>query len=155
MTGAPGKYKVLSKFPSKAHQCSLYTPWTWVRCRILADKVAANPTQICTGSDLLMRCGWKWSKLLQCSIHLLVWPSCKETYFNCDNDRTQCIPWNWVCDKDADCADGSDESEDLCKSSGQCGGVFTTPSGLLTSPGAPFNSKTLAFPEELERFQKN
>ena len=39
---------------------------------------------------------------------------CDAAAFNCTRKNPQCIPWLWVCDGDADCADGSDEEEDLC-----------------------------------------
>lgn len=60
-------------------------------------------------------------------------PSCNQSYFNCGNETGHCIPWLWVCDGDQDCLDGSDEPY-TC---GLCGGNFTTPKGILTSPSYP------------------
>jgi len=34
-------------------------------------------------------------------------PTCRPNQFQCDNRR--CIPLGWVCDRDNDCGDGSDE----------------------------------------------
>ena len=59
--------------------------------------------------------------------------SCNQSYFNCGNDTGHCIPWLLVCDGDQDCLDGSDEPY-TC---GLCGGNFTTPKGILTSPSYP------------------
>ena len=42
-----------------------------------------------------------------------------------------------MCDKEQDCNDDSDESNDLCKYSGKCGGNFNTTNGFLTSPSYP------------------
>ena len=64
-------------------------------------------------------------------------PTCNNSYFTCGNDAEHCIPWLWVCDGDFDCHDDSDESYDLCKFSGTCGGNFTIPHGILTSPSYP------------------
>ena len=61
---------------------------------------------------------------------------CSTDYFGCHN-TSQCIPWPWVCDNDPDCYDSSDESLDLCKNSGKCGGNFNSSSGVLTSPSYP------------------
>ena len=61
------------------------------------------------------------------------------SYFSCDKDRLQCVPWLYVCDKDPECNDEIDESHDLCKSRGKCGGKLTTPNGILTSPSYPNN----------------
>ena len=58
---------------------------------------------------------------------------CNQSYFNCGNDTGHCIPWLLVCDGDQDCLDGSDEPY-TC---GLCGGNFTTPKGILTSPSYP------------------
>ena len=44
---------------------------------------------------------------------------------------------SWVCDEHPECADRSDESSDLCMTSGKCGGKLTTPDGLLSSPSYP------------------
>ena len=63
--------------------------------------------------------------------------SCNQSYFNCGINTEYCIPWLWACDGDSDCPGDSDESSDLCKFSGKCGGNFTTPHGLLTSPSYP------------------
>ena len=38
--------------------------------------------------------------------------SCSETEFACSSGR--CIPARWQCDREQDCDDGSDESEDIC-----------------------------------------
>ena len=66
-------------------------------------------------------------------------PHCNKTYFTCGNESLQCIPLLWVCDKDPECSDGNDESEDLCKNAGACGGSFTSPNGLIYSPSYPEN----------------
>ena len=66
----------------------------------------------------------------------LVPQSCDEDHFNCGE---ACIPRAWVCDNDPDCIDGSDESQDLCMFAGNCGGNFTAPYSLLTSPSYPDN----------------
>ena len=70
-------------------------------------------------------------------LKFLVSPLCGNTYFICGNNTLHCIPWAWVCDNDTECIDGSDESFNMCQNSGICGGNFTTPSGLLTSPAYP------------------
>ena len=62
---------------------------------------------------------------------------CNKTDFSCGNETSQCIPLQWVCDGDPECIDGSDESEDLCKDVGVCGGSFTAPCGILYSPSYP------------------
>ena len=61
--------------------------------------------------------------------------SSNHSCFNCENEY--CIPWLWVCDDDPDCRNGNDEAHDLCKYSGSCGGNFTVPQGILTSPSYP------------------
>ena len=63
-------------------------------------------------------------------------------YFSCDDNTSHRIPWPWVCDYDLDCTDASDEERDLCRNRGKCGGNFTTPKGLLTSPSYPEKSPT-------------
>ena len=63
--------------------------------------------------------------------------NCNKTDFSCGNETSQCIPLQWVCDGDPECIDGSDESEDLCKDVGVCGGSFTAPNGILYSPSYP------------------
>lgn len=66
--------------------------------------------------------------------------TCNDTnasFFKCEEGTSQCIPWPWVCDNDRDCSDGSDESQDLCKYSGKCGGNFNSTIGFLTSPSYP------------------
>ena len=57
--------------------------------------------------------------------------------FACGKNSSQYIPWSWVCDDEPDCIGGSDESSDLCKNRGACGGNFTSHNGLLTSPSYP------------------
>ena len=66
-------------------------------------------------------------------------PNCNHTnsYFKCGDNTLQCIPWAWVCDNDHECNNGRDESKDLCKYSGKCGGNFNTSNGFLTSPSYP------------------
>ena len=64
---------------------------------------------------------------------------CNKTYFTCGNESLQCIPLLWVCDKDPECSNGNDESEDLCQNAGACGGHFTAPNGLIYSPSYPEN----------------
>ena len=44
-----------------------------------------------------------------------------------------------MCDNEPECADGSDESEELCQNTGKCGGMFSSSNGLLTSPSYPMN----------------
>lgn len=44
----------------------------------------------------------------------LVSRNCPSSDFHC-NKTGRCIPSTWVCDKDNDCGDGSDESEEKCK----------------------------------------
>ena len=44
-----------------------------------------------------------------------------------------------MCDNDHDCNDGSDESQDLCKNKGKCGGNLSSPNGTFTSPSYPDN----------------
>ena len=63
-------------------------------------------------------------------------PNSNHSCFNCENEY--CIPWLWVCDDDPDCRNGNDEDHDLCKDSGSCGGNFTVPQGILTSPSYPY-----------------
>ena len=58
-------------------------------------------------------------------------------YFSCSNTTSHCIPWPWVCDGDEECPNGSDESKDLCHTSGKCGGNFTSLYGVFTSPSYP------------------
>ena len=65
----------------------------------------------------------------------LTTPCSNHSCFNCENEY--CIPWLWVCDNDPDCHKGNDEAHDLCKYSGSCGGNFTVPEGILTSPSYP------------------
>ena len=40
--------------------------------------------------------------------------NCIESSFYCTTTKSKCIPWLWVCDGDADCADRSDEATKLC-----------------------------------------
>ena len=63
--------------------------------------------------------------------------TCDPAEFSCNKNNSQCIPWLWVCDGDSDCLDGSDEYDRWCNTSGKCGGNFTSPAGLLTSPNYP------------------
>ena len=65
--------------------------------------------------------------------------NCNDTnsYFQCGDNTLQCVPWAWICDNDQECNDGSDESKDLCKYSGKCGGNFNSSNGFLTSPSYP------------------
>ena len=64
---------------------------------------------------------------------------CNKTYFTCGRNISQCIPLQWICDNEPDCSDGSDESEDLCKNAGDCGGNFTAAVGFIYSPSYPEN----------------
>ena len=64
---------------------------------------------------------------------------CSQSYFSCGNETEQCIPSLWVCDGDPECGDGSDESLELCKNVGACGGNFTAQQGTLYSPSYPDN----------------
>ena len=64
---------------------------------------------------------------------------CNQTYFSCVTDTAQCIPKSWICDRDPECRDGSDESTDLCQSVGACGGHYSDPIGILYSPNYPEN----------------
>ena len=64
---------------------------------------------------------------------------CNKTYFTCGHDTSQCIPFQWVCDGDPECRNGRDESEELCKKAGACGGNFTDLIGFLYSPSYPGN----------------
>ena len=64
---------------------------------------------------------------------------CNISYFTCRVEISQCIPLQWLCDNESDCTDGSDESEDLCKNVGACGGNFTAPDGFIFSPSYPGN----------------
>ena len=73
-------------------------------------------------------------------------PICDHTYFTCGIEIEHCVPWLWVCDGDPDCFDGSDESHELCKyANASCGGNFTAPQGVLTSPSFPDN-----YPDNLD-----
>ena len=64
---------------------------------------------------------------------------CKKTYFTCGQDTSQCIPLQWVCDGDPECRNGRDESEEMCKNAGACGGNLTDANGILYSPSYPDN----------------
>ena len=66
-------------------------------------------------------------------------PNCNITYFSCGTKTSQCIPLLWVCDRDPECSDGSDESMDLCQNVGECGGNFTALNSTLYSPSYPEN----------------
>ena len=44
-----------------------------------------------------------------------------------------------MCDNDHDCNDGRDESLDLCKNKGKCGGNLSSPNGTFSSPSYPDN----------------
>lgn len=50
------------------------------------------------------------------NIHLfcVVSRNCLNNDFHC-NKTGRCIPSTWICDKDDDCGDGSDENEEKCK----------------------------------------
>ena len=63
--------------------------------------------------------------------------SCNENDFSCGNGTQQCIPLLWICDSDTECSDGSDESVELCKHVGVCGGIFTASSDIIYSPSYP------------------
>ena len=63
--------------------------------------------------------------------------SCNENDFSCGNGTQQCIPLLWICDKDPECSDGSDESVELCKHVGVCGRNFTASSDIIYSPSYP------------------
>ena len=45
----------------------------------------------------------------------------------------------WICDKDPECRDGKDESLNLCKNAGSCGGNFKNSYGFIFSPSYPEN----------------
>ena len=42
-----------------------------------------------------------------------------------------------MCDGDSECENGSDESTGLCYAIGECGGNFSSQSGMITSPLFP------------------
>ena len=47
--------------------------------------------------------------------------TCKAGYFPCAEGSQKCIESWWVCDGDAECSDGSDESPALCGKQGLLG----------------------------------
>lgn len=60
-------------------------------------------------------------------------PECKDTQFRCDSDR--CIPDIYVCDDYMDCADASDEDDQLCNP------TSTKPTTTTTLPTAKATTK--------------
>lgn len=51
--------------------------------------------------------------LLRNILFFLVSRNCSSSDFHCNNTG-RCIPSTWVCDKDDDCGDSSDENEEKC-----------------------------------------
>lgn len=45
---------------------------------------------------------------------IVVSRNCSSSDFHC-NKTGRCIPSSWVCDKDDDCGDDSDENKEKCK----------------------------------------
>ena len=43
--------------------------------------------------------------------------ACNVTHFSCVEGIIKCIPQLWVCDGTQECADGSDESNEICHDS--------------------------------------
>lgn len=47
-------------------------------------------------------------------ISLLYFAFIQENEFKCSGQSGQCIPDSWVCDRDPDCKDASDEDREMC-----------------------------------------
>lgn len=96
--------------------------------------------------------GHHYPYLTSCNFPSSIFPpanrTCSRTEFTCVNNQPpqrKCIPRDWVCDGDADCADALDEHQNCTRSS--CGiNEFTCSNGLCIRTSYRFERKTHTWP---------